>query len=194
MFIGSIITNLVLPMLIQSSHSSQYGPYFTLFFVGLTAHALIRHRFMDSRVVIRASMTYVLSLGVVAGMMWGILTLLCVIIDAKLMMNSNATAIFVGMGSMVLFHPLRLGMNSLFDRYCYREAYNYRCATAMISRELPGLMRVGPLCEYLTTFLVSTLKVELAAVYICEQQKVLQYQAGSGNKADWDFPTHMYGV
>lgn len=191
-FMGSITTNLVLPMVTHSSQSSQYGPYFTLCLVGLTAHALIRHRFMDSRLVIRASVTYVLSLGAIAGMMWGILTLLWAALGSERIVGSTSTAIVVGMGSVMLFHPLRVGMKRLFDRYCYRDTYDYRRATAMISRELPGLMRVGPLCEYLTTFLVATLKVELAAVYLCESQNILQYQASAGSTADWEFPTQMY--
>ena len=190
-FIGSISTNIVLPMVTRSSHSSQYGPYFTLFFVGLTAHALIRHRFMDSRLVIRASVTYVLSLSVISGMIWGILTLLYLVLGSEHIVGSTSTTIVVGIGSVILFHPLRVGMKRLFDTYCYRETYDYRRATTTISRELPRLMRVGPLCEYLTTFFVSTLKVELAAVYLCEQQTVLQYRAGSGSTADWEFPTYM---
>jgi two-component system nitrogen regulation sensor histidine kinase GlnL len=190
-FTCSITTNIVLPMLTHSSNSSQYGPYFTLFFVGLTAHALIRHRFMDSHLIIRASVTYVLSLGVIAGIMWSILALLYVVLGTEHLVESASTTIVAGMGSVVLFHPLRVGMKRLFDKYCYRETYDYRHATAMISQELPGLMRVGPLCEYLTAFLVSTLQVELAAVYLCEQQTVLQYRVSAGRRDDWDFPTHL---
>ena len=69
-------------MLTGSSQSSQYGPYFLLFLVSLTAHAMIRHRFMDSRLVLRTSVTYTLSLGAIAGMMWGLFTLWGLLWDA----------------------------------------------------------------------------------------------------------------
>ncbi len=192
MFVGSVTTNLILPAITSIRGLSLYGPYFTLFFVGLTAHAIIRHRFMDSRLVVRASVTYAISLGVIFGIMWSFLSLLSMILDSKLLMGSASMTIAVGIGSVVLFHPLRIGMQRLFDRYCYRETYDYRLATATISRELPGLMRMGPLCEYLTMFLVTTLKVEIAAVYLCEHQRILQYRAGAGRKGDWDFPAHMH--
>ena len=71
---GGSTTNLLIPALTGSSRFSGYGPYFTLVFVGLTAHAIIRHRLMDIRLVIRQSLTYSLSLGASVGIMWGLLT------------------------------------------------------------------------------------------------------------------------
>jgi hypothetical protein len=50
---GGTTTNLIIPALTGSSRFSLYGPFFSLFFIGLTAHAIIRHRLMDMRVVIR---------------------------------------------------------------------------------------------------------------------------------------------
>ena len=72
-FCGGVTTNLVIPTLIPSTRSGMYGPYFCLFIVSLTAHAIIRHRLMDMRVVIRQSMTYGLSAGVAVGIIWGLI-------------------------------------------------------------------------------------------------------------------------
>ena len=190
-FIGSATTNLVMPMLTGSSQSSQYGPYFLLFLVGLTAHAMIRHRFMDSRLVVRTSVTYALSLGVIASLLWSLFTLWESLWGAERIVGSTSMTMLVGLGSVVLFHPLQVGMKRLFDTYCYRDIYDYRRATAVISQELPGLMQVEPLCEYLTTFLVSALKVESAAVYVFEQQTALRCQTSYGRRDDWAYPAQL---
>jgi hypothetical protein len=71
-FCGGVTTNLIIPTLIPSTRAGMYGPYFSLFLVGLTAHAIIRHRLMDMRVVIRQSVTYGLSAGAAVGIIWGL--------------------------------------------------------------------------------------------------------------------------
>jgi hypothetical protein len=60
---GAAMTNLLIPSLTGSSRFGLYGPYFSLFLVGLTTHAIIRHRLMDMRVIIRQGVTYSLSVG-----------------------------------------------------------------------------------------------------------------------------------
>jgi N-terminal 7TM region of histidine kinase len=49
----AVTTNLLLPLLLGTSTTSRYGPFFSLIMVGLIGHAIIRHRFMDIRVVIK---------------------------------------------------------------------------------------------------------------------------------------------
>ncbi|HEV8485378.1 MAG TPA: histidine kinase N-terminal 7TM domain-containing protein, partial [Blastocatellia bacterium] len=54
----AVITNLVVPLLLGTSTLSKYGPFFSLLFVALIGHAIIRHRLMDMRVVIKRSVVY----------------------------------------------------------------------------------------------------------------------------------------
>lgn len=184
-FAGATTTNIIIPIVMQSSRFSEYGPYFSLFVVGLTAHAIIRHRLMNMRLVIRKSATYGLSLGMVVAVMWAALMAVKTLFGSQALLGSSTTIMSTGIASVILFHPLRLTIQNLLDKYGYREASDYRRATSMISRELPLLMRLGPLNTYLTTFLLSTFKVEFAVVYMCEQQHVLTYQAGSSGHEDW---------
>jgi len=48
----AIGANVVLPLLVNNWSSSNYGPIFTLVFVGVLAYAIIRHRLFDIRLVI----------------------------------------------------------------------------------------------------------------------------------------------
>src|SRR5262245_39449966 len=64
---GGTTTNLIVPALTGSSQLGIYGPYFMCFLVVFTTHAIIRHRLMDMRVVIRQSVTYGLSAGADVG-------------------------------------------------------------------------------------------------------------------------------
>src|SRR5207248_11471353 len=53
-----LATNLIIPLFLKTSIFGKYGPLFTLFIVGLVGHAIIRHRLMDIRVVIKRSVVY----------------------------------------------------------------------------------------------------------------------------------------
>ncbi len=58
----AVIFNLILPVIIQNWVSSKYGPLFSLFFVGLAASAIVRHRLFDVRLAIARSIAYLGSL------------------------------------------------------------------------------------------------------------------------------------
>jgi hypothetical protein len=174
---GGTITNLIIPAVMQSSRPSAYGPYFSVFLVGLTAHAIIRHRLMDIRVIIRQSVTYGLSAGAAVGIIWGLLVVMDKGFEVRLRPSSPFLPLMIGVAGAIVFHPVRTAIQHLFDRYCYRQEYDYRQAIRTISQVLAGLLRIGPLCERLTTFILNTLKVEEVAVYLCHDQSFIEQRS-----------------
>jgi signal transduction histidine kinase/uncharacterized membrane protein len=181
---GGTITNLIVPALMRSSYLSAYGPYFSLFFVSLTAHAIIRHRLMDIRVVVSKSVTYGLSLGAIVGIIWGLFVLVGKELVLQFQLSSSTLALAVGILGMVVFHPVRVAIQRLMDKYCYREGYDYRQVIKTISQVLTGLLRTDSLCEQLTTFIFVTLKVEEVAVYLCYEQVMMELRSSQNASAD----------
>ena len=167
---GGTTTNLILPALTGSSRFGASGPYFSLFLVGLTAHAIIRHRLMDIRVVIRQSVTYALSVAVSIGIIWGLFAFVRRGLGLQAQLPASFLPLVIGMTGAMVFHPIRVAIQRLFDRYCYRKGYDYRNALKMISQVLADLLRIDPLCEHLTSFILTTLKVEEVAVYLCRDR------------------------
>jgi nitrogen-specific signal transduction histidine kinase len=189
---GGTTTNLIIPALTGSSRFSGYGPYFTLVFVGLTAHAIIRHRLMDIRLVIRQSLTYSLSLGTTIGIMWGTLA----VARTVLVLDKSDRAVLpllMGLGGVIIFQPIRIRIQRLLDKYCYREPYDYRRATGMVSQVVAELVRLGPLCEFLTNFIVQTLKVEMVGIYICHESAGLERYAARHVNGESHLPQHFPG-
>lgn len=174
---GGTTTNLLIPALTGSSRFSVYGPYFSMILVGLTAHAIVRYRLMDIRVVVGQSVTYVLSAGAAIGIIWGLFAVLDQVLGPGFEFASPVFALLVGLTGAVVFHPARVLCKRLFDRYCYRWEYDYRQAMKAISQVLAKLLRIDPLCEQLTAFILTTLKVEEAAVYLCHGHGVVERRA-----------------
>jgi PAS domain S-box-containing protein len=95
----------------------------------------------------------------------------------SLHLSTSTLALGMAILGMMVFHPVRVAIQSLLDRYCYRERYNYRYAIKTISQVLVGLLRADALCKELTTFISTTLKVEKVAVYLCYEQAVLELRS-----------------
>jgi two-component system, sporulation sensor kinase E len=171
---GGTITNLLIPAMTGSSHLSFYGPYFSLFLIGLTAHAIIRHRLMDIRLIIRQSVTYSLSAGAAVGIIWGLLSVMDKGLGARFAPSSAFLPLMIGVSGAMVFHPVRTVIQYLFDSYCYRREYDYRQAIRAISEVLASLLRINPLCDHLTTFILKTLQVEEVAVYLCHDQSFIE--------------------
>ena len=56
---GAITTNLLIPLIAGTSSYSALGPYFSLLVVSFSAHAIIRYRLMDIRVVFKTGVVYI---------------------------------------------------------------------------------------------------------------------------------------
>jgi signal transduction histidine kinase len=183
---GGSTTNLIIPALTGSSRLGVYGPYFSLFFVGLTAHAIVRHRLMDIRVVVSKSITYGSSVAAVALTMWGLFAAVEKELMLQLQPSISTLALVMATLGMLVFHPVRLTIQRLMDEYCYRMGYDYRRAIQTISQVLAGLLGVDALFQQLTTFISTTLKVEEVAVYLCFEEAVLElrsYQSASADRS-----------
>src|SRR5262249_16207715 len=57
-------TNVIAPAFLGTSSQARYGPFFSLLLLGLIGHAIIRHRLMDMRIVIRRSVVYLAAFSV----------------------------------------------------------------------------------------------------------------------------------
>lgn len=185
---AGVTTNLLIPTLTGSSRFSNYGPYFTLVFVGLTAHAIIRHRLMDIRIVMRQGVTYGLSLGSTLAVMWVVLIGLDTYFRLSFSLDALGLILTIGMSGVVIFRPLQVMFQRVFDRYCYRASVDYRQATGATSQELAGLVRLQPLCAFLADFILHTLKIEAVAVYVRAERDRFECRASDSVSGAYQVP------
>jgi PAS domain S-box-containing protein len=188
-------TNLIVPALTGNSRLGVYGPYCMLFLVGFTTHAIVRHRLMDMRVVIRQSVTYGLSAGAAVVIIWGLLIVIDKGFGVKFQPSSAFLPLMIGVAGAIVFHPVRSTIQYLLDRYCYRQGVDYGQAIGRISQVLASLLRIDPLCERLAIFILNTLSVEEVAVYLCHDQKFIEQRSGqhilNGEQDSSDAPSML---
>jgi PAS domain S-box-containing protein len=162
---GIATTNLFIPLLWGTSHYSVFGPYFTLIFVSFAAHAIIRHRLMEVRFVVRKSVVYVSALAVSSLVFLTAAAVTRAVSGAGASMSLTADVTIALMVS-ILFQPLKQFINDSFNRYVYREPYNYQRTMREASRRLSTILDLRSLLDFLTEVVDKTLRVEMVAIYV----------------------------
>ena len=164
--LGVTFTNLLIPLIVGTSRTGQYGPYFAVIFLAFTAHALIHYRFMDTRLVIKRGMTFVLAL--VASVLVLSVGLVAAWAFVPFSIERSHVLLLV-LGSVLigsLIPVLREVFANVLDRYVYRSHLNYPRALREISQALVGILDLDDLVAYTARTTLRTLRAERAAVYL----------------------------
>jgi len=167
---GAITTNLVIPLIWTTSKYSFLGPYFSLLVVSFSAHAIIRHRLMDIRVVIRQGAVYVSAI---------IASVSVLFVIAKLYQHASgfdtsriplAEALVLSVIVAIVFQPLKSWVQRSFNRYVYREKYDFQRTLRDSSRQLSSTLDLESLLQYLSVTIEGTFRAEAVIVYLRDVQ------------------------
>jgi PAS domain S-box-containing protein len=134
--LGALTLGIVVPLVTGSSRLGVFGPYFTLLWLGFTAHSIVRHRLMDVRVVVSRTAAYVGGWILTAGGLVGG----SVFVDS-LVPRANPTltplgAVLLGLSASAVFLGFAPRLRRLADRYLYRPAYDPRVLVREGSRAM----------------------------------------------------------
>jgi len=164
--VGATISNLIIPLAFGTSEFSRYGPLFGIVMIAVIAHAIIRYRLMDIKVVIRKGVVYVCAILAAAS----ILLVLAEVIKQLTGYEKDTIPLFeslmVALILAILFQPLKDSLQRSLNRYVYRETYDYQRTVREASRRLSAILDLESLLDYLVRAIENTFKVEAALVYL----------------------------
>ena len=177
----SVTTNLLVPFFSGSSRLGLYGPLGSLLMIAMVAHAIIRHRLMDIRVVIKRGAVYLAAFGASG------LILLALLVGSNLLFHDNPQVplreILIALVVAVLFHPLKGRIQQVFDRYLYREPYDYQRTVRQASRTLTGTIDLPTLLGHVSAVVSQTLRPEGLAIYLLDEEEGLFERAFAAGSA-----------
>src|SRR6266478_3624355 len=162
-----MVTNVLIPLTLGMSTAGRFGPIFSLLMLGLIGHAIIRHRFMNIRVVIKQGVVYLAAFAVAGA------TLVLLLVASNLVVRDGAwftpLEILLGLVVAVLFYPLKMRIQLAFDRYLYREPYDYQRIIRETSRALSNTIELPAILDCVGNVLRDVLKPEWSAVYLLDE-------------------------
>src|SRR5947199_132320 len=163
---GGITMNLLVPLLTGSSRYSWIGPLFPVVFIALVAHAIIRHRLMDLRLVIHRGLTLaiavlvsLLPVAVFITFAWPRLSLY--------LETHELVAALTAIALVSLLIPfIRDVAGRVLDRYVYRTHANYQRTVREASRALTRVLDLKALVPFLTDTVATSTRCEGVAIYL----------------------------
>jgi signal transduction histidine kinase len=134
--VGATTTNLILPYVLDDSRYSILGPWFVLVFLAFVAHGIIRHRFMNLRLVCHNWLTVALASAIALSP----LTLSVAIQRSTASRSEIGDLVILVVGGLAT--PLWLVTRRLLHRYVYRGDADFRSLVSRGSEQLSRML--GP--------------------------------------------------
>src|SRR5712664_4800731 len=103
--VGIATTNLIIPVVSGVSSWGRYGPIFSLVFLGVTAHAIIRQRLMDVRLIVGQTISYAAAV-IVSGVLFAATLFLIAQPSMYIPELPLAVQLIVAFAFAVMFGPL----------------------------------------------------------------------------------------
>jgi signal transduction histidine kinase len=164
--IGGSITNLLLPLVFRTSRLNTYGPVMGLVMLGFIAHAIVRYRLLNIRLVVRRGVTEVGASVIAAGAFLAVVWILAWGLALDLQALPIHLALVLALLLAQAFQPLRRIVQARLDRYFFRARYDYTAALREISRAMSDIVEMGKLFEYTCRAIRETVHAERAALYV----------------------------
>lgn len=164
--LGATVTNLAIPLILDTSKFSPYGPLFGMLMIAIIAHAIIRHRLLDIRLVIRDGVVYVGAIVVTASAFFGLAEALHHVTGFQRTAIPILEALILAITVSIFFGPLKDRLQTALNRYVYRHTYDYQRTVRETSLRLSTMLDLQSLLGYLANTLDQTFKVELIQIYL----------------------------
>jgi signal transduction histidine kinase/MFS family permease len=164
--LGATVTNLLFPLILDTSKFSPYGPLFGMLMIAIIAHAIIRHRLLDIRLVIRDGVVYVGAIIVTASAFFGLAEALHHVTGFQRTAIPILEALILAITVSIFFGPLKDRLQTALNRYVYRHTYDYQRTVRETSLRLSTMLDLQSLLGYLANTLDQTFKVELIQIYL----------------------------
>jgi PAS domain S-box-containing protein len=159
-------TNLLVPLFWKTSALSKYGPLFSFLMLATIGHAIIRHRLMDIRVVIKRGAVYAAAVLTSAGGFALLLIASNVVLPDE--HDFSLREIVLALVVAICFFPVKARVQQLFDHYLYRDPYDYQRTLREASGALTRTIELPTLLAHVGGVVTSTLKSEGVGIYLRE--------------------------
>ncbi len=163
---GGTITNLFLPLFTGRSTYAYLGPYFSLIWLGVIAHAIIRHRLMDLRLVIHRGLTLTIAILISLAPVIAIIVLFWPRLSYHLTPDELVGLLLGMIAVSLLIPPIRDVTGRLLDRYVYRTRTNYQRTVREASRALTRVLDLKTVLSFVARPVAESMQAEGTGVYL----------------------------
>jgi signal transduction histidine kinase len=176
---GCVTSNLLIPLVTGQSGTSGVGPFFLLPFLVLVGHGIIRHRFLDLRLVIHRSVAFAAIIAVLGIASWEALRLVGAVRPDHVGAPAGVL-LFLAIAGICLSAPVAPRLARLIDRYLVRSKLELDLALQEATRNLSRPLTLEELTAALVRVLEPTLVPEWLLILVRPSSRGLQHAVSGG--------------
>jgi nitrogen-specific signal transduction histidine kinase len=166
----SVTTNLILPTA-GVSKFNWLGPFFTVFYVGFVTYSIVKHRLLDTTIVLKRGTTYaylVLLLFFPSGMM--------ILLGQKVFfghVNYPFSALTVAILFLVtiFFHGMKPQAERSIEQFLFKKRYGYREPLGELSKVMVSILDLESLSSKIIDTITRAMRVERASLFLFNDEK-----------------------
>ncbi len=164
---ANIVFNAFIPAIFSTTQYQKFGDFSFIFFLILTAYAIVRHRLFDVRLAIVRSVTYALVLVSLACLYLDIVFIISGIFNKEMASPSQiASGVVTSLILAFVFQPLKRFFDKVTNKIFYKDNYNTDDFFTRVNESLTTTTDLRSLLERISHEIGNTLKSEQTFFYI----------------------------
>jgi signal transduction histidine kinase len=180
LFVTSVFvltTNVILPLFINSvtllTAIQQLSYSGIVFFIAMTAFAIIRHKLFDVKAVVARSFAYLISITVI-GLVYGFVAFRFagVFLQHSTLLVQQSFYTILAIVLAFTFSPLRRFFEKISNKVFYRDRYDAQELVNEVGRILAGEIQLDELCHKVITELTKQMKLSSADIVVIAEKNV----------------------
>lgn len=168
-----ILTNFILVNVFQETQFVVLGPFFTLILVGSIAYAIVKHRFLDIRIIIARAVTYTLVLLTLTGFYaLALFTLSAYFLPLTYGQGRVLVPTFLALVLAFSFHPLHQILGKVTDRVFFKEHYDSHELLADLTKIMAQTLLLLDLTQKTLQTLLSRMRISEGAFILVKDHAI----------------------
>lgn len=170
-FTLATLTNFLLVNLFHNSSLVALGPAFTLIMVGFIAYTIVRHNFLDIRLVMARSVTYVLLIsGLAIFYAFGLFASAELFTKTTSSGASLAVSTVLALVMAITFQPLKRLLERVTNRIFYRDRYDTDELLLTMSRVMASALTLKVLSQNILAVLRQQMHILKAGMLVLDKE------------------------
>ena len=172
MTVGGVLFNAILPVNFPEKAGvlTQIGPLFSVFFIGLTAYAIARHKLFDFRAVLVRSLSYLFTtFFVLAGYVAvGFFVTRFIVPDTKIETTQFISNILLTVVLVLTFPAIKRRFDKLTNKIFFRDSYDPQALISTLNQTLVTNIHLESLLTKSALVIQENIKNDFCTFYIRE--------------------------
>ncbi len=170
-----IVFNFILPAFFGNPEFLSFGAIFALPFIGLTAYAIVKHRFLDIRLVVARAVSYTFLIGVFAvfyAVPFAFLSSL--LVRSEMAYRTVAISTLLALIMIFSFQSIRRFLEKASDKILYKEHYDVNEVLYRLALIMASTLRLEELTRKFLINLLREVKITRGAFILVDENRIFR--------------------